>query len=71
MYLKLLIHGPTIPDPDQIFKQGFTTKKAELGKIRGQGLFIVKEVVKKYNGTISIQSTAQFETTAIVIIPLK
>lgn len=63
--------GPSITDPDQIFKQGFSTKKAELGKIRGQGLFIVKEVVKKYNGNISIQSTAEFETTAIVIIPLK
>ncbi|MFJ7667181.1 Spo0B domain-containing protein [Lysinibacillus sp. NPDC097195] len=63
--------GPTISEPHQIFKQGFTTKKPELGKIRGQGLFIVKEVVKKYNGTISIQTTAESETTAKVIIPLK
>ncbi|MFJ7406588.1 MULTISPECIES: Spo0B domain-containing protein [unclassified Lysinibacillus] len=63
--------GPTISEPDQIFKQGFTTKKPEFGKIRGQGLFIVKEVVKKYHGNISIQSTAELETTATVIIPLK
>ncbi|MFJ5764105.1 Spo0B domain-containing protein [Lysinibacillus sp. NPDC093210] len=63
--------GPTISEPDQIFKQGFTTKKPEFGKIRGQGLFIVKEVVKKYNGNISIQTTAELETTATVIIPLK
>ncbi len=63
--------GPTISEPEQIFKQGFTTKKPEFGKIRGQGLFIVKEVVKKYNGNISIQKTAELETTATVIIPLK
>ncbi|MGE7839523.1 GHKL domain-containing protein [Lysinibacillus sp. NPDC093712] len=63
--------GPTISEPDQIFKQGFTTKKPEFDKIRGQGLFIVKEVVKKYNGNISIQTTAELETTATVIIPLK
>ncbi|MEK5333323.1 MULTISPECIES: Spo0B domain-containing protein [unclassified Lysinibacillus] len=63
--------GPTISEPEQIFKQGFTTKKPEFGKIRGQGLFIVKEVVKKYNGNISIQTTAELETTATVIIPLK
>lgn len=63
--------GPAISEPAQIYKQGFTTKKPEFGKIRGQGLFIVKEVVKKYNGNISIQSTSELETTATVIIPLK
>ncbi|MFJ7952535.1 GHKL domain-containing protein [Lysinibacillus sp. NPDC096418] len=62
--------GPSIADKDQIFKQGFSTKKAEQGKIRGQGLFIVREIVRKYDGAISIESTNDLETTAIVKIPL-
>ena len=61
--------GPTIVGKDHIFKQGFSTKKAEQGKIRGQGLFIVKEIVRKYDGEISIDSTNDLETTAIVKIP--
>ncbi|MFY0521463.1 sensor histidine kinase [Lysinibacillus sp. UGB7] len=63
--------GPTISQCEQIFKQGYSTKKIEQGKIRGQGLFIVKETVNKYNGEISIESTKEFETTALVKIPLK
>lgn len=68
---KITNTGPKIIDNDHIYKQGYSTKKAEQGKIRGQGLFIVKEVVNKYNGKISIDSSNQFETTATVEIPLK
>ena len=68
---KVMNTGPTIVGKDHIFKQGFSTKKAEQGKIRGQGLFIVKEIVRKYDGEISIDSTNDLETTAIVKIPLK
>ncbi|UZN00783.1 GHKL domain-containing protein [Lysinibacillus sp. MHQ-1] len=46
-------------------------KKHENGKIRGQGLFIVKEIVHKYHGDISIESSKHLETTAIVHIPFK
>jgi len=63
--------GPNILDACQIFKQGFSTKKQENGKIRGQGLFIVNEIVHKYNGQISIDSSKHLETTAIVNIPIK
>ncbi|HWL11518.1 MAG TPA: GHKL domain-containing protein, partial [Ureibacillus sp.] len=63
--------GPSIVSEEEIFKQGFSTKPAEDGKIRGQGLFIVKEVVRKYNGDITIQSTKDNVTTATVIIPIK
>ncbi|MFE6169253.1 GHKL domain-containing protein [Viridibacillus arvi] len=63
--------GPMIIENEQIFKQGYSTKKVERGKIRGQGLFIVNEIVNKYNGEISIESTTELETTAIVEIPLK
>lgn len=68
---KITNTGPKICEKEQIFKQGYSTKNEEEGKIRGQGLFIVKEVVNKYNGIISIESTAELETTAIVKIPLK
>jgi len=63
--------GPNIVQAGQIFKQGFSTKKPGIGKIRGQGLFIVNEIVNKYDGQISIDSSKHLETTAIVTIPIK
>ena len=63
--------GPNIVEAGQIFKQGFSTKKPGIGKIRGQGLFIVNEIVNKYDGQISIDSSKHLETTAIVTIPIK
>ncbi|RUL52016.1 GHKL domain-containing protein [Lysinibacillus antri] len=61
----------SLVDNKVIFNQGFSTKAVEDGKIRGQGLFIVKEIVNSYNGTISLNSTAEQEVTAIVEIPIK
>nr|WP_242064705.1 GHKL domain-containing protein [Lysinibacillus sphaericus] len=63
--------GPNIVEAGQIFKRGFSTKKPENGKTRGQGLFIVNEIVNKYDGQISIDSSKHLETTAIVTIPIK
>lgn len=62
--------GTKIIENEHIFKRGYSTKKGEKGKVRGQGLFIVKEIVKKYNGKISIDSN-DLETIAIVKIPLR
>nr|WP_106782763.1 ATP-binding protein [Lysinibacillus timonensis] len=62
--------GPKITDMDKIFKQGFSTKKDVQGKLRGQGLFIVKNIVTKYNGKITIDSS-EAETTVFVEIPIK
>lgn len=62
--------GPTIHENEQIFKQGYSTKKEQNGKIRGQGLFIVREIVNKYDGQISIYSSGENETTALVEIPI-
>jgi sensor histidine kinase regulating citrate/malate metabolism len=53
---------------EQIFKKGYSTKKAEQGKIRGHGLYIVREIVNRYDGHISFQSSDLY-TTAIVKIP--
>jgi two-component system sensor histidine kinase AgrC len=63
--------GPAINEKDKehIFKSGFSTKKVRQGKMRGQGLFIVKEVVSRYGGKISINSNKS-ETIASVEIPI-
>lgn len=68
---KIMNTGPKIIDDEIIFKQGYSTKKVEQGKTRGQGLFIIKEIVHKYNGTVSISSTNDLEITVIVEIPIK
>ncbi|OMP66941.1 sensor histidine kinase [Domibacillus epiphyticus] len=63
--------GPGIDEKNKelIFKSGFSTKKARHGKIRGQGLFIVKEVVNSYGGKISIDSNKN-QTIMAVEIPI-
>lgn len=63
--------GRKLPDINQIFKQGYSTKKVEKGRVRGQGLFIVKETINKYNGTITLDKINEKETIAIVKIPIK
>ncbi|MFJ7978155.1 GHKL domain-containing protein [Peribacillus sp. NPDC096379] len=47
--------GPAMNEKviENIFERGFSTKKEKAGKIRGQGLFIVKEIVKRYDGQIN------------------
>lgn len=62
--------GPKITDIQSIFNSGYTTKRGESGKVRGQGLFIVRETVHKYDGHISVEST-NICTTVIVKIPIK
>lgn len=37
------------------------------GKVRGQGLFIVNEIVNRYNGELAIQSN-DIETTVTMVI---
>lgn len=63
--------GRKLPDTNQLFKQGYSTKKVETGRVRGQGLFIVKETINKYNGTITLDTTNEKEIIAIVKIPTK
>ncbi|MDF9762284.1 sensor histidine kinase regulating citrate/malate metabolism [Peribacillus simplex] len=56
-------------DQENIFTSGFSTKKAQKGKVRGQGLFIVKDLVNRYDGEIHVQSTEK-ETTVTMTIPV-
>jgi pimeloyl-ACP methyl ester carboxylesterase len=60
--------GLKIKNVDQVFKSGYSTKKPKKGELRGQGLFIVKEVVNKYGGEISIVSSDIITVT--ITIPL-
>ncbi|HWK23071.1 MAG TPA: GHKL domain-containing protein [Ureibacillus sp.] len=68
---KITNTGPEVGKKEDIFKRGFSTKQPKDGKIRGQGLFIVKQTVNKYNGEITIHSTNDNVTTATVTIPIK
>jgi sensor histidine kinase regulating citrate/malate metabolism len=56
-------------DQENIFTSGFSTKKAQKGKVRGQGLFIVKDLVNRYDGEIHVQSTEK-ETIVTMMIPV-
>ncbi|WP_234396847.1 sensor histidine kinase [Bacillus massiliglaciei] len=52
--------GPEILDKDIIFKRGYSTKKKKAeDETRGQGLFIVKELVQQYGGTLDLDSNKE------------
>ncbi|WP_456277283.1 ATP-binding protein [Bacillus sp. AK128] len=57
-------------DLEKVFMRGFSTKHATPNQVRGQGLPIIKEIVKKYGGKISFDSTEQ-HTTVTVRIPIE
>ena len=54
---------------DLIFKRGFSTKRVQQGKERGQGLFIVKDLINKYNGEIGMISNEK-NTSITIEIPV-
>jgi two-component system, LytTR family, sensor histidine kinase AgrC len=60
-------NGPQIPEShlEDIFKQGFTTKK-EQG--HGMGLYIVSKIVHEAGGTVNVTSNAE-KTSFSVVIP--
>ncbi|KON68591.1 histidine kinase [Peribacillus butanolivorans] len=63
--------GPMIStiDRENIFVSGFSTKKSQKGKVRGQGLFIVKDLVNRYDGDITVKSN-ETGTTVTMMIPV-
>lgn len=61
-------NGPMIPQQlfSKIFESGFSTKKSKTE--RGYGLYIVKQLVSKYNGTITLNSTDE-KTSFVIELP--
>jgi two-component system, LytTR family, sensor histidine kinase AgrC len=64
--------GPAIPAEvkEKIFNPGFSTKAKNRPhkKVRGQGLYIVKQIAEKYNGELSLRSENN-KTTFEIWIP--
>ena len=50
--LRVKDNGPGIACPERIFERGYTTKSES----RGYGLFLTKEQVDKYQGSISVET---------------
>ena len=60
LYIEIFNSGSFIPDTQQIFNYGFTTKG---NNGSGFGLYIVKDLVKnKYNGNIDVESSESLGT---------
>jgi len=81
-YIYLIIKdtgcGISSGDLGKIFQPGFSTKPrpdqvedAEMPCGYGMGLYIVREILKLYNGEINLQSQGGKGTTAIVKLPLR
>lgn len=71
IHIKLENNGPKIEDNivNKIFESGFTTKK-DNDKNHGYGLSIVRELVEKYKGKISVKSTID-STVFSIEFPIK
>lgn len=71
IYIRFKDTGTGIPleVKKRLFEPFFTTKP--LGKGTGLGLAISQEIVKKYEGTIEVESMQQFGSTFTVLIPTK
>lgn len=69
--ITIVNNGPEIPGNirNRIFESGFSTKDNENGD-RGYGLSIVKDIISKCNGKISLQSNKQY-TQFKIEIPYK
>ncbi|MGM0419270.1 MAG: HDOD domain-containing protein, partial [Thermodesulfobacteriota bacterium] len=71
VFIKVSDSGAGIPEKiiNKIFNPFFTTKKIEKGT--GQGLAIVKTIVEKHGGKISVSSKPQKGTEFTIEIPAK
>jgi len=69
-HISIANNGPKIPENiiDRIFDNGFSTKKQKTE--HGLGLYIVKSLLKKYNGHIQVLSSDE-ETQFIMRFPIK
>ena len=66
MIIRVDDSGPGIPDDvrDAIYENGVTSK----GENHGTGLFIVKQIVNRYNGTIEFESENGVGTSFVVTL---
>lgn len=55
-------NGPGLPDSERAFEKGYTTKAGS----RGYGLFLVREQVEKYGGTILARTPTEGGTEFII-----
>lgn len=62
LHIAVRDNGPGIPEGEVVFEKGFTTKSGS----RGYGLFLVREQVEKYGGTLKL-ITATGQGTAFEI----
>lgn len=71
VFIKIQNNGPKIADEiiDKIFEIGFTTKENK-HKEHGFGLAIVKEIVERHNGKVTVSSNESI-TEFIMKIPKK
>lgn len=63
--------GPVIAEEEKerIFQKGYSTKVRKPGKVRGQGLSILQETVRKYRGEINLDSSEE-KTSFKIRIPI-
>ena len=69
-YISIKNNGPCIPEKylSKIFQNGFSTKPCK--NDRGFGLYIVRQIIDRYRGTISVTST-EYETEFIIKLGVK
>ncbi len=61
---KIKNNGNKIEDIDRVFEEGFTTKK---DNNRGYGLYIVRQILKKYKSSIFVESNEDVTEFTIII----
>jgi signal transduction histidine kinase len=65
-------NGPGIPDKvrDKMFSFGFSTKTKKNSSSRGIGLHFCMDLIKKYNGSINVETEVGKGTSFIIAIPI-
>ena len=65
-------NGPGIPDKvkEQMFSFGFSTKTKKNSSSRGIGLHFCMDLLKKYNGSIDVETEVGKGTSFIISIPI-
>lgn len=65
IHLDIKNHGPKIENKEQIFEKGFTTKQ----KGTGLGLYICRNYIEEFKGTLELLNSDENETTFRITLP--